>query len=105
MSVYSEASADRELAARNAVHMGALDRLQAEALRLRALVAAYHAAAESTDLERDVRAALDPLTRWDTEDGAAPDWLVDAVIGLLAPLKAERDRYAARLRELGVSDG
>jgi hypothetical protein len=82
----------REYAARQAAYEAAMDQMQAEVHRTRAELAAYHAACESTDLEGDVRDALADLAEWETEDRCAPDWLVDTVIGLLAPLKAERDR-------------
>lgn len=72
--------------------------MKAELARLRRELAAYHAAAESTDLEGDVADHLADLADWQTENSTAPDWLVDAVIGLIAPVKAERDRLAEQVK-------
>ena len=71
---------------------GVVRELHAELQQARAELDTYHAAAYSTDLDGDVRDHLHDLADWDDTDGSAPGWLVDAVMGLLAPHRARAEQ-------------
>lgn len=75
-----------------------------ELARVRADLEGWRRAATSTDLEGDVGDHLCDLADWQTANGDAPDWLVKAVLDLLAPVATERDRLAKERAAIARAD-